>query len=81
MTNFQDEHEYSFFKNKFSYCISIQKEGKLLEIISFVHEHGTFIARVAASHYPGEPEKDGLAHKLFLWILDIHLIGILLKNQ
>uniref|UniRef100_A0AC34G4L2 Peptidase S8/S53 domain-containing protein n=1 Tax=Panagrolaimus sp. ES5 TaxID=591445 RepID=A0AC34G4L2_9BILA len=61
LTNFRDEHEYSFIFEEISYCITIEDEGNLVKIFVSPHDHGSCVANIAAAHFPGEPKRDGLA--------------------
>uniref|UniRef100_A0AC34FFD9 Peptidase S8/S53 domain-containing protein n=1 Tax=Panagrolaimus sp. ES5 TaxID=591445 RepID=A0AC34FFD9_9BILA len=73
LTNFRDEHEFSFIFEELSYCITIEEDGNLVKIFVPTSDHGSCVANNAAAHFPGEPEKDGLApgaHIVSMNVLD-----------
>uniref|UniRef100_A0A914PKF0 Peptidase S8/S53 domain-containing protein n=1 Tax=Panagrolaimus davidi TaxID=227884 RepID=A0A914PKF0_9BILA len=61
LSNFRVEHEYCFLPFGISCCVTIQNNGTLLNLFIPFESHGSSVAQVAARHFPGEPEKDGLA--------------------
>uniref|UniRef100_A0AC34F3M2 Peptidase S8/S53 domain-containing protein n=1 Tax=Panagrolaimus sp. ES5 TaxID=591445 RepID=A0AC34F3M2_9BILA len=76
LTTFREDHEYGILKLnklKMAYCITIHGDGNLLEICTPYDDHGSIVARIAAAHFPGKPEQDGLApgaQILFMSVLD-----------
>uniref|UniRef100_A0A914NZ10 Peptidase S8/S53 domain-containing protein n=1 Tax=Panagrolaimus davidi TaxID=227884 RepID=A0A914NZ10_9BILA len=63
MSSFCENQEYSFISDKciVSYCFNISENGNLLNICVPNGSHGTHVAHIAAGHFLGSPEKDGLA--------------------
>uniref|UniRef100_A0AC34GTR3 Tripeptidyl-peptidase 2 n=1 Tax=Panagrolaimus sp. ES5 TaxID=591445 RepID=A0AC34GTR3_9BILA len=63
MSSFRENHEYGYVSKKclVTYCITIHKNGNLLEICVPNGSHGSHVAHIAAAHFPDDPEKDGLA--------------------
>uniref|UniRef100_A0A914QZ11 tripeptidyl-peptidase II n=1 Tax=Panagrolaimus davidi TaxID=227884 RepID=A0A914QZ11_9BILA len=63
MSSFRDNQEYEFLSDKciVTYCFNIFENGNLINICVPDESHGTHVAHIAAGHFPGDPEKDGLA--------------------
>uniref|UniRef100_A0AC35FES1 Peptidase S8/S53 domain-containing protein n=1 Tax=Panagrolaimus sp. PS1159 TaxID=55785 RepID=A0AC35FES1_9BILA len=63
MSSFCKNQEYDFISDKciVSYCFHISENGNLLNIGVPKGSHETHVAHIAAGHFPGSPEKDGLA--------------------
>uniref|UniRef100_A0AC34FFJ7 Peptidase S8/S53 domain-containing protein n=1 Tax=Panagrolaimus sp. ES5 TaxID=591445 RepID=A0AC34FFJ7_9BILA len=76
LTNFRDNHEYgilNFNKLKMAYCITVHDNVNLLEIFTPYDHHGSFVAQIAAAHFPDKPDNDGLApgaQIIFMNVLD-----------
>jgi tripeptidyl-peptidase-2 len=61
LTNFCDEHGYCYIFDNICCCVTIKNDGNLLKLFISKNDHGSCVAQVAAAHYPGQPENDGLA--------------------
>uniref|UniRef100_A0A914Y743 Peptidase S8/S53 domain-containing protein n=1 Tax=Panagrolaimus superbus TaxID=310955 RepID=A0A914Y743_9BILA len=78
LTNFRDKHEFSFLKMEgleMAYCITVHKNGNLLEIFMPYDHHGSVVSQIAAGHFPNNPKKDGLApgaQLFFMSVIDPH---------
>lgn len=47
--------------DKLNYAINVYEDGNILEISRASSDHGTHVASIIASYFPGEPEKNGIA--------------------
>lgn len=76
LTNYRDDHEFSFILEHIAYCITIHDNGNSLEIFCPWHFHGPVVASPAASHFPNDPQEDGLAPGAQIVSLDINRNGM-----
>lgn len=44
-----------------TFAIQVYAEGDVLSVVTVSGTHGTHVAAIAASHFPGQPERDGIA--------------------
>lgn len=59
---FSESHKYATFEDsKLNYTINVYDDGNLLEIVVPATDHGTHVASIAASNFPDDPDRNGVA--------------------
>ena len=48
-------------EDRLNVSLTVFDEGDICQLVSACSAHGTHVASIAAAHFPGEPQKDGLA--------------------
>ncbi|XP_018023008.1 tripeptidyl-peptidase 2 isoform X2 [Hyalella azteca] len=60
---YRHTHEWSFLnaRDSFTVSINVHNDGNVLEVVGMCSSHGTHVSSIAAAHFPGQPERCGVA--------------------
>ena len=63
LTNYRDEPAFGTFSKAslLNFSVNIFDNGNTLSIVTTCGAHGTHVAGIVAAHYPGQPQRNGLA--------------------